>query len=408
MGAAKNAYDDAKDSSAVRQYQDIGNNLKKGNIGAAASGIGKAYVDPVNLRTYAKGAMGKDTSKQKAAMKKQDALRQEEADKTRPILDEMKGYDSEYLKRIKALDKETAAQAKDAQITYSNDIQPRLKGIMEEAQRNASSAMTLEEAGDVNNKVQTAVRQLYADQAQGVRKQGLADAGVLAALGNQATANTMGVGGPLTGSQMQLLSANNQQQSGLAFARAQQEMDRLREQGLDRGFSESANQYERGQRAIDRYQGSVANYEGGMDRNIDRMSNFRNQSNAYGGQIHGLKSGGSLRDIGYLNQVYGGKQEGLNQAIAMANADNASKAAMTSGMITAAGTVGGAVLGSAGGPMGTVAGGMVGSQVGSAVGGAATGGGAGAQVPTNNYRPAYGQYGYSQPYQQQQRYGNYA
>ena len=70
--------------------------------------------------------------------------------------------------------------------TYSETIKPRLQGIMEDAQRNADQAMSLQEAGDINNKIQGQVRQSYEQQAQGENRQGIADTGVMQALGAQA------------------------------------------------------------------------------------------------------------------------------------------------------------------------------------------------------------------------------
>lgn len=365
--------------AAGRNYS---NQVKKGEWGGLATDLYKGYLDTVLLGGQGdnlKKAAGLDKSKQKQKLKEAEALRAEETKAARTPLNEMLKYDQQYIDRIESLDKEAAAQAKDASKTYSNDIQPRLKEIMERAGQNARSAMSLEEAGDVNNKVHQSVRQLYDDQAQAVNQRALADAGVLQAMGAQATANVMGTGGPMTGSQLQLINANNMQASGRAVSAAQAEMERLRQQGIDRGFSESAAQYARGVDAENTYNNRVLGYESGMDRNILRQRDFRNESLGYGGMTHGLQSGGSLRELGYIDQIYGGKQEGINQAIAMANADNAAKAGMVSAGVGVGGTILGGILG---GPVGAIAGSMAGQQAGQAVGQAG-------QAPVYAQRPGY-------------------
>jgi hypothetical protein len=380
--------------------------LKSGQYGALGADVVKDYNNSVAFGGFgndAQAAVGWDNSKQKSKMKEAARLRDEENLQTRGVLDQMKGYDQSYISRIGELDRQMGDQASNASRVYSNDIAPRQKSIMEEAGRQSQDAMSLKDAGDVNNEIHKAVRALYENQAQGVSKQGLADSGVLQAMGAQATANQMGAAGaPLTGSQMQLMAANNQQQAGLAYARAQQEMDRLREQGLERGFSESAAQYGRGQDAINMYQGSIKDYEQGMDNDINRQNMFRNQALGYSGMTHGLQSGGSLRDMGYINQVYGGKQEGINQAIAMANAENAAKSGMVTGLMGAAGSF---VGGMYGGPQGAASGG----QAGNAVGGGMSGQGQVPQTQGQQQPSAQQRYGYpqSQPQQQQYQYPQY-
>lgn len=377
---------------------------KEGKYGALGTDLLKDNMNTVILAGQGKNiqkGLGMDNSKQKKKMKESAAVREEQNYATRGALDQMSKYDDDFLGKISKMDDEASLQSRDARRAYTNQIAPRLKGIMEEAGKQAGSAMSLKDAGDVNNSVHQAVRKLYDDQAQGVRKQGLADSGVLAAMGQQATANQMGVGGPMTGSQLQLLSANNQQQSGLAYARAQQEMNRLREQGIDRGFNESSNQYERGQRAIDRYQGSVGNFEQGLDNNIARQRGFRTERTGYGDMTHGLESGGSLRDLGYIDQVYGGKQEGINQAIAMANAQNAAKSGIMTGVLGAAGSIAGGYFG---GPAGAAAGGQTGNAVGQGAAGYGQAPVYSSQTANANRYGTYQNYGYQNQNQQPQRY----
>lgn len=384
---------------------------KKGNALAAAREFTKDTFMG-GQRDAIRKATGKDTSGQKAQQKKAEKARQNEAAETKKKLGGMKSADeklykkesqgigdykasrnnsvSEYLGRLNEVDNQARNQATDAQTTYTNQIQPQMKGIMEDARTQAGQAMSLSEAGNVNNSVHRGVRDLYDQQAQAVGNRSLHDVGVLNALGAQATAGQMGNGVPMTGSQMQLLNAQNQQASGLAYARAQQQMQSLREQGLERGFDESNAQYERGERARDRYRGSVGDYESAMDRNIARQGAFRDESMGYGadrfgvklgkarenraltnekaGMRHGLTTGQYQRDLGEISNRYGNQQEQIAAKIAQMNADNASKSAMASGVMGMAGAGVGAF---AGGPAGA----MAGYQVGQGAGGAMTGGG---------------------------------
>jgi hypothetical protein len=188
-----------------------------------------------------------------------------------------------YQGQLQQYSDEAANQASDATKTYKNNIQPRLQDIMDNAQRDANSAMSLADAGNPNNSVNTAWRNMYEQQAQGVNKRALADVGVLNALGAQATANQLGaMGGPLSTQQMLALQGQNMGQSGQAFARAQQQMQALRDQGLAVGREESAAQYNRGERARDRYSGSVRDYAGADSDYQDRMGKYRSERAGYG------------------------------------------------------------------------------------------------------------------------------
>lgn len=421
-------------SSAVNKVKNssTGRAVSSGNYAGAAQEYAKD-VGSGGLRKDIRRATGKDTSKQDKAAKKAAQSRANEAAATKKQVAGMKKVDDrllsaeqknaakyksgrdasvrDYLDRVTNLETELITQQKDAQHAYSNDIQPRMKNLMEDAGVQAGQAMSLAEAGNVNNSVHQGVRNLYDQQAQAVGRRSLHDVGVLNALGAQATAGQMGSGVPMTGSQLQLLSAQNQQAGGMAYARAQQQMQSLREQGLNRGFDESAAQYERGERARNRYAGSVGDYEQAMDRNINREAGFRAEKQGYasdrfgtnlgvsrenkglaGGlnQLeHGLKTGQKQRNIAGIAQQFGNEQELLNARIAAANAENASKAAM---MGQGIGVLGAGVGAMAGGAPGA----MAGYQVGSGVGGAMMG--QGAQTPVaGNYRP--------NPYQQYPGYG---
>lgn len=378
---------------------------KEGKWGALVSDMGKGYANYYTTGAYDEvpKMLGMDNSKQKKKMKEAEALREMENQETRGVLDRMNVTDSDYLAKVSRLEKDAEGHHKHAAQAYSNDINPRFKGVMEDAYRDSRSAMSLEEAGDVNNYMHQQVRGLYENEAQKVRRQALADQGVLTAMGQQNMARQMGAAGaPLTGAQLQLMQATNQNQAGLAYNNAQVQMNRLREQGLDRGFTESAAQYDRGQRSLDRYENSIRNYEGAIDRNISREQALRAERAGYAGIGYGVNQGGNMRELGYVNQVYGGRQDAISNAIAMANAENAGRSALASGIMGAAGA---AVGGYFGGPQGA----MAGQQAGSGIGGAGYQAGQAPQ-PQQSQRPNYydgsfyGGYGQQQPQRPYQGY----
>lgn len=252
--------------------------------------------------------------------------------------------------------------------------------------------MSLADAGNPNNAVNTAVRDLYNKEGKSIRNMGLADAGILNAMGASSMASQLGGMPAITGSNLQLLSANAQRQGGEAYAKAQQRMADLRQQGIEKGLSESSAQYERGQRAKDTYANSVGNYEAGMDRDISRTKGFRDENLGYGQQKEGIgmdyaglardtETGKANRELGYIGQKYGNQQSDIQNQIAMANADNASKRGILGGILSAGGTAAGAYFGGAQGAQ---------------IGGQAAGGIAQGMNAPNQY------------YQPNNRYGSYA
>lgn len=291
-------------------------------------------------------------------------------------------YTSDYLKGLSGLQDQATSQANDARKTYSTDIQPRMKGMMEDAQKEASGAMTLAEAGDPNNAVAKSVRDMYEQQAVAEGNRGKADVGVLSSLGAQATAQQLGGMPALTGSGMQLLQARNMSQASGAYTNAQNRMQGLRDQGLNQGFAQSSAQYDRGQAAKDRYTKSVGNFEGSMNNNLAREKDFRGEQEGYDATKMGVGLGNSREDLGF-NQGLAGQQYGINQAdtlrnmgisadyygsgqtaiqnqIAMQNADASQRRGILGGMITAGSAAAGGV---AGGPQGAAQGAQAGSAV---------------------------------------------
>ncbi len=307
-----------------------------------------------------------------------------------------------FQTKIGGLQKQAEDQSTNARNTYSNSILPSFKNSMEDAQKNAAQAMSLSDAGDMNNSVQQGVRNFYDKQAMGEGKQGLADVGVMQAMGAQALQGQMGQGAPMTGAQLQLATAQNMQQGGQAFANTQRRIQNLKQQGIEQGIAQSGQQYERGQRAREFSQNSIGAYEGGLNRMNQEQAGFRSEIGGQQGQLRGSQYGkaGALygsamsqnnRAQGAIGQNYGmntgiaGQQYGINTQNAMqqgqigmmqagmaqdkaynqalqASAEQNRQNAMWGGGIQAAATGAGAV-----------AGGAQGAQVGSSVGGAGTG-----------------------------------
>lgn len=317
---------------------------------------------------------------------------------------------NDYLRgEIDSLKKQSQSQANDARQVYSTQVQPNLKNIMESSRKDAASAMSLADAGNVNNSVQTGVRNLYNQEAQGIQRRGLQDAGVLAGLGAQATAQQMGGMPIMSGGQMAAMQAQNQSQSAQAYSKAQQRMQALREQGIEAGFRESDAQFQRGQQAKDRYASSVNNIQDSDDRFRQSQRGFRDEQYGYGRDRYGLGLGQAQEDMGLAGGLAGlkyGQQKNMNaldmgrigdyygtQQQNVANQMAASQA-QTAAAMGAIGTIGGGVAGA-------FMGGPAGAGAGAQMGGAA----AGAMAPQQGMPAANYGYGSRQGYQQ---YGAYA
>lgn len=396
-------------SSAAGGVSGTINKAKSGDISGAVYRGGKTAFDPAGITDQARSqgakALGWDRSKQKELGDESARTAEEEWGARQGVLGQMsesekkyredygkrmdeylgqsKAYGNTYRDNLNRNQQQARDQAQNAQTVYTNDIQPRLKSTMEDAQREANSAMSLSDAGDPNSAYQQKIRGMYDQMAQGEQKQGVADFGVLSALGAQATQNTMGAGGPMTGAQLQLLGAQNQQQASQAYQAARRRMDNLKQQGIERGFDESSKQYERGQAAKDRYRQSVGDYEGGMDRNIGRQGRFRTEDMDIGRELYGHEQGmadreyggrssqdslsaaharaGQNRELSQLDALYGNKQAGIANQMAEANAENAAKSQMAGGILQAGATAAGAYYGGGqGAAAGSAAGGGVG------------------------------------------------
>lgn len=282
---------------------------------------------------------------------------------------------SYYTNRLDMLDKAANGQAWDAHNTYYNTIRPQQQTMMDQAAKNAAGAMTLEEAGNVNNSVHQGVRNLYNQEGKGIRNQGIADAGVLSALGAQATAGQLN-GMPISGAQLAAVQGQNSRGASEAYARASARADDLRRQGIEAGFRESDRQYQRGQDAQRWHADTVGNFENSYGNYQNQQAGYRQERQGYGadklgiqkgiagenydmdsryaGMKHDLDYGKSARDLGSINDYYGAKNGLAYGDMAEANADQAGKQGM---VIGALGTAAGAAAGYYGGPAAGAAGG---------------------------------------------------
>lgn len=360
-----------------------------------------------------------------------------------------------YQTKLDQTKTDLTKQATDSSTAYTNTVQPNLQSVMKMYEGNANNAMTLKDAQDPNNAVATATRGMYGQQAQGIQNQGLADYGVLAGLGSQATAGQLGaMGAPVTGGQMAALQGANMGQASGAFAAAQNNANNLRLQGIQAGQNQSNWAYGAGQDSIANYMGATNNLnaandnqsaiqrqysqdKAGIDQtgyNMDQgevQNNFgmdtgMNQLN------YGIQTGGLQNEMAAKDKGFGAQQAFDTAQIQAANAAQAGKlgaiGTLTGGILgyAAGGGFGGAggaaaAAGAAGGPAGAAAGaaGGGGGGGGGAMQSAATGAQMGQQFfagfrqpqvapnaqAVGGYQPgAYGGYGQS-PYGGGQGYG---
>jgi hypothetical protein len=299
--------------------------------------------------------------------------------------DTMNRNTDNFLEKQKLLESQMEGQAKDSKSTYTNTILPKLQGVMEDAKKQAGSAMTLEQAGDPNNAVATGVRNMYDQQAQGMNREGLANAGVLQAMGTQATMGQMGSGGPMTGGQIQALQGANLGQSGAAMARAQQRANDLRQQGIQSGFDQSAAQYGRGQDAKHFYNQSIGNYQSGYNTmNQQQDQSRQNIGNAQSG-IFGTQMGQANANLGINTGMaglkYGLDAQGQNRQLASINDKYGTQGGNIMNQMQANNAQNQATIGAIGSIGGGVAGGMAGRAGGAAAANAYGNGGQGYNTP---------------------------
>jgi hypothetical protein len=221
--------------------------------------------------------------------------------------------------------------------TISGRFDPQYGQLTKNAMGNANSAMSLQDAMNPNNSVEQGVQGMYNQQAQGIQNQGLADYGVLAALGGQATQNTMGGGAPMTGGQMQALQGANMGQASQAFGAAQNQANQMKLQGLQSGINQSNLMYGAGQQAqgtAANAVGNQANFQQGINQDIFgtnqgvASTNFGVQS-GLSGLNYDIQNQGLQNEMGMNNQVYGAQQQSdIAQAQAAQQAQQGKLSAM--------------------------------------------------------------------------------
>lgn len=271
-------------------------------------------------------------------------------------------YDRAHDERAQALS--------DSKTQYTSTVEPRMKAAMEASGKEAGNAMSLSDSMDPNNAVHRANEAKFERQATNEGRQGLADVGVLGALGAENASRTFGASGmPMTGGQMASIYGQNQNAAGTAMANTQRRMQSLRDQGIDRGYSESDKGYNRGQSAIDRANADVASYAGagrtarteqgnisGEEAGYGEKSqglttgNARDQANAdmaVGGLEHELGNAGSQRELAETASDTGGRIADINGQIAGAGADKEAAAKKESGYVQAGAGVAGQIAGPA-------------------------------------------------------------
>lgn len=330
-------------------------------------------------------------------------------------------YLQEYQGRLQEFDSQLQNQSKDASATYSNSIKPGLTTLMQQAQRDAAGAMSLEQASDPNNAVAKNVRSMYDQQAQNYGKQGMADAGILQAMGAQSAASQMGAMGPMTTGGMQSLFAASQGQAGQAFARTQQQMQALREQGIAQGFNETDKAYNRGVDAQGRAAGAIGNVAQAERDQFDTQGRIRGErgsiasdrmgvgvgqarenmdmSQGLAGMKHGLGTGGIARNAQTETDYRQGNIAGYGQQAAANNATAEGKAKILTGGLGTAGAIVGGIYG---GPAGAAGGQAAGQAAGGSIN---PGGDPNAQVPNQWSQKSAPYYNGNYGAQTQQQYG---
>jgi hypothetical protein len=250
--------------------------------------------------------------------------------------------------------------------------------LQDQTMGNAGQAMSLADAGNVNNSQHTQTRNLYNQEgdtqrnnynseganrrsahnaegdtqeaayeqkAQGVGREGLASAGMLASLGGQAMAGQMGGAAPMTGGQLSAMQGANMSRAGQAYGRAQQQMQGLRDQGMGRkmnqrdqgmatetaargqglqnqsamrgrgieqGYNQSEAQYGRGQNAIGAAAGMVGQRSGMQNAYQGMQQGLRGEESAYGGNIYNAGMTQAGQQFG-AQQNYQGAKLGNSQ-----------------------------------------------------------------------------------------------
>lgn len=265
------------------------------------------------------------------------------------------GFVGTYKQEIDKLKAQSEGQASDNTSTYTNDILPAWKQLMEQGSADSASAMSLEEYNDPNSEFRRAWEDQYKREGYEARDQGLRDFGVLSSLGAQAAQGQLGAAGsPLTAGAQGQIYASNQRQSGEAFSRAQKRMFDLISQGKQVSREEADKAYGAGERAQTRFGQTAAGMQGASSQYGQDQMRYRDELGGYAGDMLGVDSAlntdlynmgmtgagidkgnvyaGKGREQDLHNMIYGGQQTSSNNQAAAQQANYANQAKLISSL----------------------------------------------------------------------------
>lgn len=221
------------------------------------------------------------------------------------VYNDLKNQSRDLEIQKKGLLSEAESQANDARNVYQN-LGSKFDKISSDAEREAGDAMTLKQYMDpANSQAFQNVNNLYQNQAQNEGRAGLADYGVLASLGAQASGAGMAGMGPMTAGQQMGMLAQSQRQAGEAYANTQRRMQALRDQGLQTGLAFHGKAYEAGLNAKDRFRNSLVDREGLTQRDVALQQGLRGERGGFQDQISAQQGRRSGLDLGRLQENYG-------------------------------------------------------------------------------------------------------
>lgn len=242
--------------------------------------------------TQTRGEIEGDTRRYQ--VKRKAADRQYDAAVDQSMID-MGAEDVGMEQKYTSMEKEASDQATDAQKNYSSLVQPKMKANME-------SAMSLADAQNPDNQV-----------SRGWRKQGIADYGILAGMGSQATQQGM-AGSPMTAGQQAAMQGQNMAQAGNAYW-----------QNVNKGADETKWAYDAGQRAIQNFNVAEGDAQSRFERfrkersglqeaaSGRRMSRMGRRADVNKGRYE--REGGQNReDLGFETGITGLKREDISGA----------------------------------------------------------------------------------------------
>jgi hypothetical protein len=231
------------DNKFITGYQDKANlRSKAGNVADQR----KVTMNDAANQTYSQG------DEYNTAVKRAQG---DYVNKRNSGIDQMNQYDRTSEAQSQNYQNESRNQANNTKSVYAS-MTNKQDDLMNQAQNDSQNAMSLKDSTDPNNAVATQTRGFYDQRAQQEQTQGMANYGVLSSLGAQANQNYASAN-PLTLGQQVAMQGQNQRQAGEAYARTQQHMQSLRDQGLEQGFARSDLAYNRGQLAQDRYGNAI-------------------------------------------------------------------------------------------------------------------------------------------------------